>query len=84
MHLKLITSFLKNRFQRVVLNGQACDWRLTAQASVPQRSISGALLFLIFINDDDRSLPFTSKLFANDTSFAYDSLKLGITVENVF
>lgn len=69
---KLITSFLKNRFQRVALNGQTGDWRLLAQASVPQRSISGALLFLIFINDDDRSLSFISKLFANDTSFAYD------------
>ena len=55
MHLKLITSFLKNRFQRVVLNGQTCEWQLPAQASVARRSIFGALLFLIFINDDDRS-----------------------------
>ena len=69
MHLKLITSFLKNRFQRVVLNDQTCEWRLPTQASVPRRSIFGALLFLIFINDDDRSLLFTSNLFADDTSF---------------
>ena len=33
--LELIKSFLKNRFQRVVLNGQMSEW-LPVKAGVPQ------------------------------------------------
>ena len=68
MPLKLITSFLKNRSQRVVSNGQTSEWQLGTQASVPHGPIFGALFFFIFINNDDRSLWFTTKLFADDTS----------------
>ena len=43
---KLITSFLTNRFQRIVLNSQTSEWQLLAQASVPQGSIFGAFCSL--------------------------------------
>ena len=35
--LKLINNFLKNRFQRVLLNGQTSDW-LPVKSKVPQLS----------------------------------------------
>ena len=44
--LNLFRSFLNDRHQRVVLNGQLSDWA-PILAGVPQGSISGPLLFLI-------------------------------------
>ena len=38
--LSLIDSFLSNRFQRVLLNGQTSEW-LLVKASVPQAFILG-------------------------------------------
>ena len=65
--LALIVSFLKNRFQRVVLNGQ-CSTGKEVLAGVPQGSILGPLLFLIFINDLPDRLESNVKIFADDTS----------------
>ena len=65
--LDLIESFLENRFQRVLLNGQMSDW-LTVKASVLQGFILGPLFFLIHTNDLSIDIISTVKLFANDTS----------------
>ena len=65
--LELIQSFLSHKFQRVVLNGQSSTW-LPVTAGVPQGSILGPLLFLIYINDLSNNLSSTAKLFADDTS----------------
>ena len=42
--LDLIESFLENRFQKVVLNGQASEW-LPVTVGVPQGSILETLFF---------------------------------------
>ena len=63
----LMESFLSDRFQRVVLNGQSFRWEKVS-AGVPQGSILGPLLFLIYINDISESLESNVKLFAYDTS----------------
>ena len=60
-------SFLSNRFQRVLLNGQRSEW-LPVKGGVPQGSILGLLFFLICINDLSDGLLSTVKLFANGTS----------------
>ena len=64
--LKLIESFLSNRFQRVVLNGLSSSWT-PVYASVPQGSILGHLFFLTHINDLSKDISSTVKLFVGDT-----------------
>ena len=65
--LKLFPSFLSDRQQRVVLNGQHSNWA-SVLAGVPQGSILGPLLFLIYINGLPDNLESLAKLFADDTS----------------
>ena len=82
--LVLLCSFLSNRHQRVVLNGQESDWCLI-QAGVPQGSILGPLFFLIYINDLPNELITNAKLFADDTaifSIVQDSLQSASDLNN--
>ena len=65
--LKLVESFLSNRYQRGVLNGQASSWA-DVKAGVPQGSRLGPLFFLIYTNDLSENLKSTVKLFEDDTS----------------
>ena len=62
----LIESFLCSRFERVLLNSQNSKWE-SILAGVPQGSILGPLLFLIYINDISENLESNVKLFADDT-----------------
>ena len=48
--LDTLTNFLKVRKQRVILNGQYLTWA-NLEAGVPQGSILGLLLFLIYKNN---------------------------------
>ena len=63
----ILTDFLDNRTQRVILNGQYCSWA-KVEAGVPQGPIFGSLLFLIYINDLSDNLASNPKLFTDDTS----------------
>ena len=65
--LNILSDFLRNRKQRVILNGQSSSWT-NVNAGVPQGSILGPLLFLIYINDLSDGLSSNAKLFADDTS----------------
>ena len=71
-----IEQWLSNRKQRVVLNGTASEWA-DVTSGVPQGSVLGPTLFIIFINDIDNAVDTISillKKFADDT-------KLGLVVD---
>ena len=63
--LHTLSDFLSNRKQMVVLNGQNSSWT-NVHAGVPQGSILGPLLFLIYINDLSDNLTSNAKLSADD------------------
>ena len=65
--LHILSEFLSNRKQRVVLNSQNSSLT-NAHGGVPRGSIPGPLLFLIYINDLSDNLTSNAKLFADDTS----------------
>ena len=65
--LNLFSDYLANRKQRVVLNGMESNWG-EIKAGVPQGSVLGPLLFLIYINDLEEGIESHVKFFADDTS----------------
>ena len=71
-------SYLKNRKQYVSINGVKSDFKQVS-FGVPQGSVLGPLLFIIYINDLPNALLFSdATLFADDTCILYSnpSLKL--------
>ena len=74
--LKWFESYLSNRKQQVSVNGCSSE-ELALRHGVPQGSVFGPLLFLIFINDlQDVSKHLIFYLFADDTNIYFESTDL--------
>ena len=65
--LNWFMSYLTDRKQRVIINGQHSNWA-QIHAGVPQGSILGPLLFIIYIDDIIENIESNIFLFADDTS----------------
>ena len=75
--LRWIESFLSGRTQQVVVEGQSSP-SAPVTSGVPQGSVLGPLLFLLYINDMPSRVTSTTRLFADD-SLLYCKIK---TVED--
>ena len=68
----------------MVLNGQSSNWS-KIKAGLPQGSILGPLLFLVYINDLPEGLTTNAKLFADDMSLfsvVHDSTLSSVSLNN--
>ena len=65
--LQWFRSFLTTRKQRVVVNGDFSDWS-NVSSRVPQGSILGPLLFILYINDISSVVRSKIKMFADDVT----------------
>ena len=74
--LNILGSYLKNKFQMCTVNGVLSKKNLVT-CGIPQGSILGPLLFLIYINDLPTSLEHSSsRMFADDTTLTVSGKSL--------
>ena len=74
--LKLLTSYLTNRKQYVYLSNYKSSF-VDVECGVPQGSVLGPLLFILYVNDMTTALHSTPRLFADD-------ICLFLTAKNTF
>ena len=68
--LEWIRDWLSNRKQRVVLNDTNSKWQ-PVLSGVPQGSVLGPLLFILYISDLDTGITSNISKFADDTKLFY-------------
>jgi len=61
-----LENWLKGREQRVCIDGSSSDW-IKVLSGVPQGSVLGHILFLVYINDVDLEVQNDILKFADDT-----------------
>ena len=77
-----LNDYLTDRMQQVIVNTHKSSLN-RINAGVPQGSVLGPLLFLIYINDIADNLESLTRLFADDTSITHSSLDIGQLETNV-
>lgn len=73
--LNWLTDYLEGRQQKVIIKGCTSDFK-SVTAGVPQGSVLGPLLFLVYVNDIADSLLSLTRLFADDSSLFYSATSL--------
>ena len=77
-------SYLSNRKQKVFVNGVESNF-LLVNSGVPQGSILGPFLFLIYINDFEKATNYFSlRLFADDTSLTATGKDLDVLFQRIY
>ena len=74
--LNFFKSYLTDRYQLTRVNGHDSN-RLEITCGVPQGSVLGPLLFILYVNDLSKAPGFTISLFADDTCLilSHDNIK---------
>jgi len=70
-------SYLTDRLQCTFVNGVMSEW-LTVVCGVPQGSVLGPLLFLLYTNDLSNAYNFDINLFADDTCLSLSDKSLDV------
>ena len=89
--LRFLKSYLENRKQQVVIGNVSSDWS-SVQSGVPQGSIVGPLLFVLFINDITSKISVNTNiaLYADDTKIwrnihsINDNISLQTDIDSLF
>ncbi len=79
---KWFHSYLNNRTQYVEINGIKSSIKNITHG-VPQGSVLGPILFLLYINNLPNAIDIFSSLFADDTIFAHNDSNLNMLEEKV-
>ena len=71
-----IEQWLTDRRQRVVIDGEVSSWKL-GLSGVPQGSVLGPILFLVYINDLEEGVTGKILICADDTNFFTKTKEIG-------
>ena len=63
--LRWISSWLTERYQRVMVDGESSS-ATPVKSGVPQGTVLGPLMFLVYINDINENITSSVRLFADD------------------